>query len=110
MERIEPKSLNEFLEIFNSYHNSGNDYYRGQSDASWDIIPGIARNKEIFTSRIEEEKKLNINFKEKITELGLVNLIPIANNSYDESWQMLMASQHYGLPTRLLDFSNNKYG
>lgn len=53
MERIEPKSLNEFLEIFNSYYNSGNHYCRGQSDASWDIIPGIARNKEIFSSIIQ---------------------------------------------------------
>lgn len=109
MEIKKPKSLEEFIEIFDSYYNSGNDYYRGQSDASWDIIAGIARNKNIFTSRIEVEKQLNFNFKEKITKLGLVDLIPIVNNSYDESWQLLMAAQHYSLPTRLLDFSNNKY-
>lgn len=50
MEIIEPKSLEEFIEIFDSYYNSGNDYYRGQSDAKWDIIPGLARNKNIFSS------------------------------------------------------------
>lgn len=109
MKILKPKTLKEFLEIFNTNFNSGNDYYRGQSDAKWDIIPGIARNKEIFNSTLEVEKQLNINFKEKINELGLIYLIPILNNSYDESWQMLMVAQHYGLPTRLLDFSNNKY-
>lgn len=108
--RIEkPKTLQEFLEIFDTQFNSSNDYFRGQSDAIWDIIPGIARNKEIFNSTLEVEKQLNINFKEKINELGLIDLIPILKYSYHESWQMLMAAQHYGLPTRLLDFSNNKY-
>ena len=32
METIKPKSLKEFLELFNTYTNIGNDYYRGQAD------------------------------------------------------------------------------
>lgn len=109
METIRPNSLGEFLEIFNSFYNSGNDYYRGQSDAKWDIIPGLARNRNISLSFLEVENQLNLNYKEKIIELGLTSLVPIAEDSYHESWEMLMAAQHYGLPTRLLDFSNNQY-
>lgn len=109
MEIIKPKTLKEFIEIFDSFYNSGNDYYRGQSDAKWDIIPGIARNKKIFSSFIDVENQLNIDFVEKINDLGLNHLIPIVEDSYHESWQLLMASQHYGLPTRFLDFSNDKF-
>lgn len=109
METIRPKSLGEFLDIFNSFYDSGNDYYRGQSDAKWDIIPGLARNRNIFPSFLEIENQLNLSFKEKITDLGLNHLVPIVEDSYHESWQMIMAAQHYGLPTRLLDFSNNKF-
>jgi len=109
MKIIEPKSLEEFIEIFDSYYNNGNNYYRGQSDAKWDIIPGLARNKNIFSSFFDIESQLNNNFVEKINDLELNHLVPIVEDSYHKSWQMLMISQHYGLPTRLLDFSNDKY-
>jgi FRG domain len=109
METIKPKSLKEFLELFDNHSNSGNDYYRGQADAKWDIIPSLARNKKIFDSIIEVEGKLNSKFDDKIAEYELIDLIPILKNSHHESWQRLMAAQHYGLPTRLLDFTFNKY-
>jgi hypothetical protein len=109
MKIIKPKSLEEFIEIFNLLYNSGNDYYRGQADAKWDIIPGLARNKNIFSSFFDVESQLNNNFVEKINDLRLNHLVPIVEDSYHESWQLLMASQHYGLPTRFLDFSNDKF-
>jgi len=38
METEKPKSLEAFLEIFNTYSNSGYDYYRGQSECKMGYI------------------------------------------------------------------------
>jgi len=108
--RIEtPKSLEEFSEIFDYYNNDGNDYYRGQADYSWDITPGLARNKGIknINDIIRIESKLIEKFRKKIKDNKLDSLIPKVESSYDEIWILLMAAQHYGLPTRFIDFSND---
>lgn len=104
-----PETLEEFLEIFDGFSNSGYDYFRGQADETWEILPGIARNKEIFKKVLDIEAKLNRKFAKNLSEYNLSNLLSSDIISVHNSWAMLMASQHYGLPTRLLDFSFNKF-
>ncbi len=110
MKKILPKSLEEFSEIFDCYNNNGNNYYRGQADYSWDITPGLARNKGIKNKEdlFSIESKLIEKFKNKIAHNEFDYLVPLGNSSYDKSWIYLMAAQHYGLSTRLMDFSCNK--
>lgn len=105
-----PKSLDEFLKFFNKYNNNGNNYYRGQADYSWDITPSLARNKGFknIYSLLEVESKLIAKFRQIIIENNLSILIPNVNG-YDDYWIILMAGQHYGLPTRFLDFTHDKF-
>lgn len=108
MKILAPKSFEEFLEIFETYNNGGINYYRGQSDYSWEITPSIARNKGIKNLEIflEIEKKIIDKLKNKIESNNLLELVPIINSSYNNSWNFMMLAQHFGFPTRLMDFSN----
>jgi hypothetical protein len=108
METLSPKSLEEFSEIFD-YYNNGENYYRGQADYLWGITPGLARNISIKNSNeiLRIESKLIEKFSKSIRDNKLESLIPKVDNYYNESWIIHMAAQHYGLPTRFLDFSND---
>ncbi len=106
-----PKSFEEFLIIFDTYNSGGINYYRGQSDYSWGITPGLARNQNIksIDNLLVIENKLIQQFEKFVLDNNLTKLIPNANGSCDKSWIYLMAAQHYGLPTRLLDFSFDRF-
>jgi hypothetical protein len=70
-------------------------FFRGQSDASWGLLPSISRYRWRYSSGNLEES-LYFDF---ITEAGA--LLP-ENNS---SWANIFFMQHHGLLTRLLDWS-----
>lgn len=69
-------------------------WFRGQRDASWSLLPGLLRKE----CRISEGSLLS-RFKQSAAML--VGARPA--NEFD--WIFLM--QHYGVPTRLLDWSEN---
>lgn len=110
MEVQAPSDFKSFLDIYETYSNSGDCFYRGQSDFTWRIIPGISREtKHRSLKKFQDiEVALLEKFKSVLEKKKLKQFIPILKKSYHSSWLYLMAGQHYGLPTRLLDFTNNK--
>ena len=68
-------------------------FFRGQANKNWDVVPGIFRQNYLST----EAQMLNSAFLRNPSEFKLL----------DTDFEKLAKLQHYGLPTRLLDVTNN---
>lgn len=85
-------SLDDFLEQVDKF--KGSCFFRGQSNKDWNLEPSIYRNENFM---INEDKMLE--------ELAIKH--PQEFASLRNTYPQLLKSQHYGLPTRLLDITTN---
>lgn len=101
-QEISISSVTDFLQNIHSGILLGENYFRGHVDKSWRLLPGLLRLNLESTKGdkwVGVEEQLIENFKRlctpflEIDKFGIIDLICIA--------------QHHGLPTRLLDWTEN---
>lgn len=79
-------------------HRSPGDkiWFRGHANKTWDLAPSISRGR---TNPIVDEFRFFKQFKQDAARV--INDLPA------DEWGWMFLMQHYGVPTRLLDFSEN---
>ncbi|MGD2204491.1 FRG domain-containing protein [Microbacterium maritypicum] len=77
-------------------------WFRGQYSADWQLKSSLARSVTTSEQMFEKELRLLTRFRQRS--------LPFWPQGYpQDDWEHLFAMQHYGAPTRLLDWSENLF-
>lgn len=101
---MEPKNFSELLREIESYQKKRSDvWYRGVSKESYDLIPTLAR-----IPRRKTEEELD-GIEKGIATAFAQRSPPFVEKDLSGEWRNLFFMQHYGIPTRLLDWSESPF-
>ncbi len=98
-----PKSLPKYLELIEKLRDKSGSalWFRGCRNSNHSLKPTLFRHTGInkIDEFIKTEYQLMTWFKQRS--------VPFLNMSIEDEWGSLFLMQHYGIPTRLLDWTEN---
>jgi hypothetical protein len=97
-ERKRVRSWTEFQQHIEQYLD-GNHLFRGVASVRYTLTPSVGRPREAYNYRLGIEKALFEQFKREA--------LPLLVSRPSNDWEWLALAQHYGVPTRLLDWSES---
>ena len=102
---VKPKSFLDFVRFVEDLQNGNPDslWYRGCGKSSHKLLPSLYRHKTI--KKIDELAKLEYQLITRFRQMS----IPFHSRSLEDDWNALFFMQHYSVPTRLLDWTENPF-
>lgn len=100
-----PQSFLQFVTLIDKHQSKTSEalWYRGCGLSTYKLRPTLYRHKTIKT--IAELAKLERNLMVRFRQRS----IPFHERSLDNDWDTLFFMQHYRVPTRLLDWTENPF-
>ncbi|WP_178119590.1 FRG domain-containing protein [Pseudomonas sp. SCB32] len=78
-------------------------WFRGANDSTHHLTPGLYRHKKSKT--VEALSKLEVELISRFKQRS----VPFTDRTFPSEWETLFYMQHYRLPTRLLDWTENPF-
>jgi len=97
-ERRRLRTWTEFQQHIEQYLD-GNYLFRGVTSVRHKLIPSVGRQRDGYSYKLSIEKALFDQFKREA--------LPFLATRPVNDWEWLALAQHYGVPTRLLDWSES---
>ena len=100
-----PKTFTEYVGIVDKFQaiHDHSVWYRGCGRSDYKLIPSLYR----YLSATDIKKLDNLEYK--LMTRFKQRSIPFHNKSLDDLWEALFFMQHSGVPTRLLDWTENPF-
>lgn len=99
-----PTTFAELLESIEQFQSSSNvSWYRGCRNCGHHLTPSLYRHKQKKT--ISDISTLETELTTRFVQRSL----PFLQRPLSDEWDKLFFMQHYGVPTRLLDWSENPF-
>ena len=100
---VYPKSLSEYLKLVEQLQRTAKRslWFRGVGKTKYKLVPSLYRHptKKTGDQLNELERQLMARFRQRS--------IPYISRTLSDDWDHLFFMQHYGVPTRLLDWTEN---
>ena len=104
-DEAQPKSLTEFVELVERQQPAiaPGLWYRGCGRSGYGLLPGLYRHRRYRTlaELAKLERDLLVHFRQRS--------IPFHSRDLSGDWDALFFMQHYRVPTRLLDWTENPF-
>jgi FRG domain len=91
----EINSVTDLLDRLKTTNADGTRWYRGQVNEAWPLIPSVARNRGWLANELELLKRFKQDAYPRLREYPA------------SKWDWLFLAQHHGIPTRLMDWTEN---
>jgi hypothetical protein len=99
-----PNNFTELLEIIEDFQDGSKvSWYRGCRNKNNGLIPSLYRHKS--SKDIEKIGCIEADLTSRFVQRS----IPFVQRSLGSAWDKMFFMQHYGIPTRLLDWSENPF-